>query len=93
MDNIRVVIDTNVLIAAFRSKRGAANHLLMTLEDKRFEIAVSPSLIFEYEDVLKRPEMSEFISHKDVDDAIEDLRVNRSGIRDIFSLAIARCRP
>ena len=75
MAKTTVVIDTNVLVAAFRSSRGAANRLLVRLDDERFEIAVSTPLLFEYEDVLKRPEMSQFISHEDVDEAIENIRV------------------
>jgi putative PIN family toxin of toxin-antitoxin system len=75
MAQIRIVIDTNVLVAAFRSKRGAANHLIESLDDERFEIAVSTPLLFEYEDVLKRREMSEFISHDELDDAIESLHL------------------
>lgn len=75
MDKIQIVIDTNVLVAAFRSKRGAANHLLMNLDDTRFEIAISNPLLFEYEEVLKRPEMSEFISHEAVDRAIENIQL------------------
>lgn len=75
MAKIRVVIDTNVLVAAFRSKRGAANLLIQSLDDERFEIAVSNPLLFEYEDVLKRPEMCGFLSHEEVDDAIESLRL------------------
>lgn len=75
MAKIQVVIDTNVLVAAFRSKRGAANLLIESLDDERFEIAVSTPLLFEYEDVLKRPEMGEFMSHDEVDDAIESLRL------------------
>lgn len=71
---IKIVIDTNVLVAAFRSSRGAANRLLMDIDDPQFEVAVSIPLLFEYEEVLKRPEMCEFISHKEVDTAIEDIR-------------------
>ncbi len=75
MGKIQVVLDTNVLVAAFRSKRGAANHLLMNLDDEQFKIAISNPLLFEYEEVLKRPEMSEFISHEDVDRAIENIQL------------------
>ncbi len=75
MAKIQIVIDTNVLVAAFRSKRGAANHLIECLNDERFEIAVSTPLLFEYEDVLKRPEMSEFISHEEVEEAMDSLRL------------------
>ncbi len=45
----------------------------MELEDPRFDVAVSTPLLFEYEEVLKRPEMSKFISHKEVDTVIEDI--------------------
>ncbi len=75
MEKIQIVIDTNVLVAAFCSKRGAANQLILGLEDDRFEIAISTPLLFEYEDVLKRPEMSQYLSHEEVDDVIESVRL------------------
>ncbi len=75
MDKIQVVIDTNVLVAALRSRRGAANQLILSLDDERFEIAVSTPLLFEYEDVLKRPEMGDFIAHDEVDGVIENFRL------------------
>lgn len=50
----RVVLDSSVLVAAFRSRRGASFRLLELLRDGRFEIAVSVPLAFEYEAVLVR---------------------------------------
>ncbi|MDN5872463.1 MAG: putative toxin-antitoxin system toxin component, PIN family [Nitrococcus sp.] len=50
----RVVLDTNVLVAALRSSRGPAFHLLSLLGTGHFETAVSVPLVFEYEDVLAR---------------------------------------
>jgi putative PIN family toxin of toxin-antitoxin system len=85
MDKFRIVIDTNVLVAAFRSKRGAANHLLMNLNDERFEIAVSTPLLIEYEEVLERPEMGEFLTPAEADDAVESLRLIANEY-DIFFL-------
>jgi putative PIN family toxin of toxin-antitoxin system len=52
---MRVVIDTNVLVAALRSRRGTAFRVLEELQKERFEFAVSVPLFLEYEDVLKRP--------------------------------------
>lgn len=72
-ESTKIVIDTNVLVAAFRSKRGAANRLMMVLDDPRFEVAISTPLLFEYEEVLKRPEMIPFISHEGVDNAIDNI--------------------
>ena len=45
-----------MLVAAFRSDRGASRHLLTSGLDRRFEILASVPLIFEYEAVLTRPE-------------------------------------
>ncbi len=55
---LQIISDTNILVAAFRSKRGAANLLLDKLDDSRWQVNVSTALLLEYEDVLKRPEMN-----------------------------------
>jgi len=49
-----VVIDTNVIIAALRSRRGASNKLLSLVGTSKFEIHDSVALILEYEAVLQR---------------------------------------
>jgi predicted nucleic acid-binding protein len=49
-----VVLDTNVLEAALRSRRGASFRVLSLVGTGRFKIAVSVPLVFEYEDVLMR---------------------------------------
>lgn len=51
---MRVVLDTNVLVSAFRSREGVAFRLVSLLREGRFEISVSVPLILEYEDVLLR---------------------------------------
>jgi putative PIN family toxin of toxin-antitoxin system len=53
---MRVVLDTSVLVAAARSKRGASNALLDLLPCSAFTPAVSVSAFIEYRDVLLRPE-------------------------------------
>ena len=70
---LQIVLDTNVLVAAFRSRRGAANLLLDKLEDSRWQVNVSTPLLLEYEDVLKRPEMKDFVSETDVDIFLDGL--------------------
>ena len=54
MATVRVVLDTNVLVSAFRSREGVAFRLIQLLRDGRFEISVSVPLVLEYEDVLHR---------------------------------------
>ena len=51
----RVVLDTNVVVAGLRSRRGAAFRLLSEVGRGRFEIALSVPLVLEYEDALLRP--------------------------------------
>lgn len=52
----QVILDTNVLVAAFRSRQGASFRLLQLLEqgDSRWQVNVSTALVLEYEAVLKR---------------------------------------
>jgi putative PIN family toxin of toxin-antitoxin system len=52
----RVVLDTNVLVAALRSSDGASNHLLRAVAQRRIIALSSTALFLEYEAVLKRPE-------------------------------------
>jgi putative PIN family toxin of toxin-antitoxin system len=54
---MRVVLDTNVLVAALRSRRGGSFALLSTVGRGRFEHVVSVPLVMEYESVLMRPAM------------------------------------
>lgn len=49
-----VVIDTNVVIAALRSRKGASNKLMKLVGTRKFEIHDSVALILEYEEVLQR---------------------------------------
>ena len=52
----RVVLDTNVLVAASRSRNGASFALLSALKNGQFTALASVPLMLEYEAVLKRPE-------------------------------------
>lgn len=53
---MKIVLDTNVLVAATRSRRGASFELLSCLPDPRFQIALSVALYTEWQDVITRPE-------------------------------------
>jgi putative PIN family toxin of toxin-antitoxin system len=56
MKQLRVVLDTNVVAAASRSRRGASFAVLRLLREGRFIALASVPLLLEYEAVLKRPE-------------------------------------
>lgn len=50
------VLDTDVVVAALRSDRGASRQLLLAALNRQFELLLSVPLMLEYEAVLTRPE-------------------------------------
>lgn len=52
----RIVLDTNILVSAARSREGASFAVLQALRQRRFVALVSVPLMLEYEAVLTRPE-------------------------------------
>ena len=82
---MRVVIDTNVLIAALRSNRGASHKLLLTLPDKLFTPSVSVPLFIEYESVAKRKGLLNHLNSDEID-SILDYFLSQSSIRKVFYL-------
>ena len=56
---MKIVLDTNVLVMALRSRRGASFRLLSELPAKDFEIVLTIPLHTEYQDVLSRPQILE----------------------------------
>lgn len=71
MGRIEVVLDTNVLVAGLRSRRGAAARLLSLVGTGRFGINVSVPLVLEYEAVLLRPELQIPIPAGVIDDVLD----------------------
>ena len=51
---MRVVIDTNVLLSALKSKKGASYAVVSQLPSSLFQITLSVPLYSEYQDVLTR---------------------------------------
>src|SRR2546423_9149892 len=49
----QVVLDTNVLVAAARSRRGTSYALLQTIRSGRWQLNLSSALLLEYEAQLK----------------------------------------
>lgn len=56
---MRLVLDTCVIVSAFRSRSGASRGLLDQFDLGRYEILLSTALLLEYEQVLLRPEQME----------------------------------
>ena len=66
MECPEIVIDTNVLVAGLRSRRGAAFKLLSLVGTGLFGINLSVPLVLEYEEVLLRPESGITLSQSDL---------------------------
>lgn len=51
---LRLVLDTNVIVAGFRSPTGASAGLIQQAMERRFQFLVTPTLLLEYEAVIMR---------------------------------------
>ena len=82
---MNVVIDTNVLISALKSKQGASYKLIMALPKEFYTPNVSVPLFLEYESVAKRQGLVSKLSSQDIDSILEYF-LSKSSIRKIFFL-------
>jgi len=71
MNNIRAVMDTNVLFAAFRSRLGWSFPVFMALRQGQWTAVVSNHLIHEYEEVLKSHAAELGLSFSDIDTILD----------------------
>ena len=69
---LKVVFDTNVLVAATRSRSGASFALLSAIPSPAFQVYLSVGLYVEWQDVLVRPE--NLLSGRSAEDALRFLR-------------------
>jgi putative PIN family toxin of toxin-antitoxin system len=67
----QVVIDTNVIIAELRSRRGSAFQLLALIDTGQFNIHLSVPLVLEYTEVLLRQLPNLYLSREEVDELID----------------------
>ena len=74
-------MDTNVVVAAFRSRRGASNALLRLVDAGRVTPLCSTALFLEYEAVLSRTETRTTTGH-----SLDDVAA-------IMRALAARCEP
>lgn len=71
MKRYRVILDTNVILAAMRSQTGASYRLLLTIGHPRWQSVVTPALMYEYEDVARRPGNVPGLSPQDITDILD----------------------
>lgn len=71
-----ITLDTNVLLASLLSKVGASHHVLNLIIEDKINLALSTSVVLEYDDVLKRKEI------------LEKLGLSREQVEDVLDLLV-----
>ena len=54
MEPAPIVLDTNILVAALRSRRGASFRLISLIDKGSFEVNLSVPIVLEYEEALRK---------------------------------------
>ena len=92
---MRVVLDTDVLVAALRSDRGASRQLVQAALREKVVLLLSVPLVIEYEAVLTRPEQLEAIgaTREDVEAVVDALVAVAQPVRLSFRWRPALADP
>ncbi|HWY76558.1 MAG TPA: putative toxin-antitoxin system toxin component, PIN family [Verrucomicrobiae bacterium] len=73
MNPREAVLDTNVLIAALRSRRGASFELLRLVGNERWRLHLSTALLLEYEEVARREASHLWVQPDRIEDVLSFL--------------------
>jgi len=73
MNSLAIILDTNILFAGLYSSSGASFQILRLIDEGRIQPVISTSLLFEYEDVLKRKQEKLGISSEQIDIILDNL--------------------
>ena len=73
MNERKIILDTNVLYAGLYSSTGASYQILRALEAGRIKIGISTTLLFEYEDVLKRKQSDLELTDQQIEVILDNL--------------------
>ena len=73
MKKLKIVIDTNVILSALRSTKGASFKLLSLIDKNLFEFSLSVPLFLEYEAVAKRNKEHLRLQESVIDDILDYL--------------------
>jgi len=73
MKKQRVILDTNVLFAGLYSSLGASYQILRAIEEDKIKTVISITLLFEYEDVLKRKKLDLGLTSQQIEIILDNL--------------------
>src|SRR5882724_11618818 len=72
----KIVLDTNVIVASARSRRGASAAIVALVGTEKVELTLSAALALEYEEVLKRDEQRVAITAAEAEKLVAFLCAN-----------------
>jgi putative PIN family toxin of toxin-antitoxin system len=73
MKIIQAILDTNVLFAGLYSSAGVSFQILKAVDEGRIQPVISISLLFEYEDVLKRNKENLQLNDEEIDIILDNI--------------------
>ena len=73
MDQFKIVMDTSVLFAGLYSSSGASYQILRLLDDRKITTVISTSLLFEYEDILRREQKKLNLKETEIEIILDNL--------------------
>lgn len=85
MNKTKIILDTNVLYAGLYSSSGASYQVLRAIEEERIKIVTSTTLIFEYEEILKRKQSKLELTDQQIEIILDNL-CNLSKFQKIYFL-------
>jgi len=85
MSAVRAVIDTNVLHAGLYSAVGASFQVLRLIERQKLTPVLSTTLLFEYEEILRRHQTLLHLSNRAIEDVLDGL-CSRGELQRVFFL-------
>jgi putative PIN family toxin of toxin-antitoxin system len=85
MRPLKAVIDSNVLHAGLYSSSGASYQVLRAVVRGKLRPVLSTTLLFEYEDLLKRHQTMLRLSSREIDELLDDL-CSRSAHQRVYFL-------
>ena len=67
----RIILDTNVLYSGLYSSKGASFKVLQAIEKDKLKMVISTTLLFEYEDILKRNKAVLGLSDREIEKLLD----------------------
>jgi putative PIN family toxin of toxin-antitoxin system len=68
---IRIILDTNVLYSGLYSSKGASFKVLQAIYKDRLKMVISTTLLFEYEEILKRNQAVLSLSDSEIEKLLD----------------------